>query len=70
MRGDSTIFTMSAHAEYWNKQLDISSIIGRLLCRLGFHDFQIVGANFGFSNDDNVEKIQCRRYEVLYSRQV
>jgi len=64
-----TVTRQPAH-ESGDKQVDIFRHIGRLLCRLGFHDFQIVGANFGFSNDDNVEKIQCRRYEVLYSRQV
>jgi len=36
--------------ENGDKQLDILSIIGRLLCRLSFHDFEVVEATLGFGD--------------------
>ncbi|MBC8270097.1 MAG: hypothetical protein H8E36_15250 [Rhodospirillaceae bacterium] len=49
--------------------MDIPNIIGRLLCWLGLHDFQVVEKTFGFSDDDNVEKVRCRRCGESYIRE-
>jgi len=37
------------------------SIMGRLLCWLGFHDFRVIDKSFGFSGESDIEKVQCRR---------
>ena len=35
--------------------------LGRLLCLLGFHEFQIVESVFGFGLTGQVDKVECRR---------
>ncbi len=35
-------------------------ILGRLLCLLGVHDFQILEVTYGFG-PGGVQKVQCRR---------
>ena len=53
-----------------DKQLDIPGIIGRWLCRLGFHDFEVLEAILGFSDAGGVEKVKCRRCLSIYTREV
>lgn len=52
-----------------DKQLDILSIFGRLLCRLGFHDFEIIETTLGFGYAGNVEKVKCRRCKLIFTRE-
>ncbi len=54
--------------ENGDKQLDILGIIGRLLCRLGLHNFQVLETTFGFGDSGNVEKVRCRRCQLIYTR--
>jgi len=56
-------------SENGDKQLNIPGIIERLLCWLGFHDFQVIETTFGFGEGGNVEKDQCRRCGLLRTRQ-
>jgi hypothetical protein len=49
--------------------MDISSFIGCLLCRLGFHNFRVVEVTLGFGNAGSVEKVECRRCGVVMSRE-
>ncbi len=35
--------------------------IGRLLCRFGFHDYQLIEVVGGFGAGGQVEKVECRR---------
>ena len=35
--------------------------IGRLLCRIGFHDYQLIEVVGGFGGSGQVEKAECRR---------
>ena len=35
--------------------------IGRLLCRLGFHDYRLVEVVGGFDAGGQVQKVECRR---------
>jgi len=48
--------------------LNIPSIIGRLSCRLGFHDFKVVEATLGFGDAGGAQKVKCRRCGVIMSR--
>ena len=64
-----TVTRQPAH-ESGDKQVDIFRHIGRLLCRLGFHDYQIIETKFGFGNGVSVEKDRCRRCGALYTHQV
>ncbi len=45
------------------------SLIGRLLCRLGFHNFRIIDVTLGFGAAGGVEKVECRRCGVIMSRE-
>ena len=56
--------------ENGDKQMNIPGIIGRLLCRLGFHDFEVIEAILGFGEAGNVEKVKCRRCRLLFTRQL
>ncbi len=38
------------------------NLLGRLLCWLGLHDYQVIDRTFGFSLGSATEKLQCRRY--------
>ena len=44
--------------------------IGRLLCWLGFHDFQVISATLGFGYAGDVEKVKCRRCGVAMCREL
>lgn len=47
----------------------LPSLLGRLLCWLGFHDFRVVDKIFGFGAGGGVEKVECRRCGVTITRQ-
>jgi hypothetical protein len=36
-------------------------LIARLLCRLGFHDYEVIDVTFSFGPGGAVEKVKCRR---------
>ena len=38
-----------------------TGFLGRLLCRLGFHDYGVVDVSFGFGAGGSVETVECRR---------
>ena len=48
---------------------NIQTLLGWLLCPLGFHDFRIVKVTFGFGTRGSVEEIQCRRCGLITMRQ-
>ncbi len=43
--------------------------VGRLICWLGWHDFYVIDASFGFGAVGSVEKVKCRRCGVTITRQ-
>jgi len=45
-------------------------LVGRLLCRLGVHDFRVVEGTFGFGDAGNIERLECRRCGHVTTRQV
>jgi hypothetical protein len=45
----------------------LPSLLGKLLCRLGFHDYRVVDVIFEFGADP-VEKDQCRRCGAIRTR--
>lgn len=44
------------------------SLLGRLLCWLGFHDYRVIDKTFGFGAGGGVEKVECRRCGVTITR--
>ena len=38
-----------------------SLLIGRLLCRIGIHNFQVIEIKFGFGTGGQVEVVECDR---------
>ena len=46
-----------------------SELLGKLLCWLGFHDFQLVSKSFEFRVGEAVEKVECRRCGCTATRQ-
>ena len=49
--------------------MDVFGLIGRLLCRLGFHRFRVIEVTLGFGDAGGVEKVECRRCGVFMSRE-
>jgi hypothetical protein len=47
----------------------LPSLLGRLLCRLGFHDFRVISKTFEFGTS-GVEKNECRRCGIYMTRRV
>ncbi len=45
------------------------SLLGRLLCWLGFHNFRVIDKTFGFGAGGGIEKVECRRCGVTMTRQ-
>ncbi len=45
------------------------SKVGRVLCRLGFHDYQVVEKIFQFGAGSGMEKVECRRCGLIVMRQ-
>ncbi len=39
----------------------LPNMLGRLLCRLGLHDYRVVEMIFGFGPGGDTEKVRCRR---------
>jgi hypothetical protein len=37
------------------------AFLGRILCFLGVHDFELIDATFGFGPGGEVTRVQCRR---------
>ncbi len=46
----------------------MQTLIARLLCLVGWHDFKIIEASFGFGPSGGVEKVQCRRCGLVTTR--
>ena len=49
--------------------MDILEFLNQVLCRPGFHDYQVGDAIFGFSDGTNVERNQCRHCGKICKRQ-
>ncbi len=47
----------------------LPSLLGRVLCWLGFHDFRVIGKTFDFGAGGGTEKVECRRCSILMTRQ-
>jgi hypothetical protein len=43
----------------------LPSLLDRLLCLLGFHDYRVLEVMFQFSSGGSIEKVECRN--CLYS---
>jgi hypothetical protein len=43
--------------------------LGRLLCRLGVHDYRLVECTLGFGAGGRVETVECRRCGYTTTRQ-
>lgn len=41
----------------------------QLLCFLGIHDFEIVEVSFTFGDSGNIEKLKCKRCNLVVTRQ-
>jgi len=35
--------------------------LGRFLCHVGWHDYELIDASFGFAPRETVEHVRCRR---------
>ena len=46
----------------------IRTLIDRLLCLLGIHDFEILEVSAGFGAGGSVAKVKCRRCGVITAR--
>lgn len=44
------------------------TLLGRLLCLLGFHDFEILEVSAGFGAGGSVAKVKCRRCGLITTR--
>jgi hypothetical protein len=44
------------------------NIFRRLLCLLGFHDFQVIEVTLGFGPSGAVEKVECRHCRYFTTR--
>ena len=42
--------------------------LGRLLCRVGWHDDELIDASFGFAPGEGVETVRCRRCRRVVTR--
>jgi hypothetical protein len=47
----------------------LPSLLGRFLCRLGFHDYRVLEIMFQFGSGGSIEKVECRRCGVTVTRQ-
>ena len=47
----------------------LPSLLGRLLCWLGFHDFRVIDKTFEFGGGGGIEKVECRRCGTTIIRQ-
>ncbi len=46
----------------------LPNMLGRLLCWLGLHDYQIIDRSFDFGSCGDTEKVQCRRCRQVIIR--
>jgi hypothetical protein len=46
----------------------ISTLLGRLLCLLGVHDFEILEVSAGFGAGGSVAKVRCKRCDLITTR--
>ena len=46
----------------------ISTLLGRLLCLLGIHDFEILEVSAGFGIGGSVAKVRCKRCGIITTR--
>lgn len=51
-----------------NQKKSFDYYLGRLLCFLGIHDFQVIEVSFTFGDSGNIEKLQCKRCKRVISR--
>jgi hypothetical protein len=51
-----------------DKYAKLQEFVGRLLCRLGLHDFRVIDVTFGFGAGGSVERVECRRCGVVTTR--
>ena len=42
--------------------------LGRLLCRIGVHDYRLVDEVLAFGSAGNVQRVQCRRCGYVTTR--
>ncbi len=47
----------------------LPSLLIRLLCRLGYHDFRIIRKTCGFGTAGGIETVECLRCGVTTTRQ-
>jgi len=47
----------------------LPSLLGRLLCRLGFHDYRVLEIMFKFRFGGSIKMVECRRCGVTVNRQ-
>jgi len=52
-----------------NDMPKLPPLLGRLLCRLGFHDYRVLEIMFQFSAGSSIEKVECRRCGATGTRQ-
>lgn len=43
-------------------------LLGRLLCRFGFHSFEVTDVTMGFGPARGVARVECRRCGVVTSQ--
>lgn len=46
---------------------NLPAFIGRILCRLGIHNFRVVDVNYSFGSG-SVQKVECRRCGAVTTR--
>ncbi len=44
------------------------TILGRILCLLGYHDFQMLEVSAGFGSGGSVAKVKCKRCHLITTR--
>jgi hypothetical protein len=52
-----------------NNKKPLKEHAARLLCLIGFHDFQVMEVSFTFGDSGNIEKLQCKRCKLVVSQQ-
>ena len=70
----AVIETMSARGgcQLNDERIDFArrlpAFVGRLLCLVGFHDYRVLEARFGFGQGNRIEKVECRRCGQVSTR--
>lgn len=42
--------------------------LGRALCMVGWHDFEVLDVSFGFGPGETIERVECRRCRLRVTR--